>query len=80
MIPRTKPRGDQLSFTTECVRCRAEISINNGRVDRHDCRERLHMWPQTIHAEHQDVQDGRDLQKVIYARLDQAIGQALNNR
>ena len=36
---RTKPRGDQLSFATECTRCRGELTISNGRVDRHDCRE-----------------------------------------
>jgi len=34
---RTKPRGEQLSFLTECVRCRGELSISNGREDRHDC-------------------------------------------
>lgn len=37
MAFRTRPRGDQLSFLTECFKCRAEISISNGRVDRHDC-------------------------------------------
>jgi hypothetical protein len=35
----TKPRGEQLSFTTECHRCQGELTISNGRVDRHDCRE-----------------------------------------
>jgi len=34
---RTKPRGEQLSFLTECHRCRAELTISNGRPDRHDC-------------------------------------------
>jgi len=37
---RTKPRGEQLSFLTECDRCRGELSITNGRVDRHDCEPR----------------------------------------
>jgi hypothetical protein len=36
---KTKPRGDQLSFLTECVRCRGELSISNGRVTPHDCRD-----------------------------------------
>ena len=34
---RTKPRDEQLSFLTTCYRCRGELSISNGRVDRHDC-------------------------------------------
>ena len=36
---RTKPRGEQLSFVSECYRCQGELTISNGRVDRHDCRE-----------------------------------------
>jgi len=40
MAFRTKPRGEQLSFVTECVKCRGELSISNGRVDRHDCEPR----------------------------------------
>ena len=35
---RTKPRDEQLSFLTSCWRCRGELSISNGRVDRHDCQ------------------------------------------
>lgn len=37
MIPRTKPRGDQASFVTSCYRCNGELTITNGRPDRHDC-------------------------------------------
>jgi len=40
MAFRTKPRGEQLSFLTECHRCRAELSITNGRPERHDCEPR----------------------------------------
>lgn len=78
---KTKPRGMWANFETSCYRCDGELTVSNGKPDPHDCRERLRMWPQTtINADHQDVQDGRDLQKVIYARLDQALGQALDNR
>ena len=34
---KTKPRDEQASFLTTCVRCNSELSITNGRVDRHDC-------------------------------------------
>jgi len=34
---RTRPRDEQASFLTECVKCRGELSITNGRIDRHDC-------------------------------------------
>jgi len=37
---RTRPRGEQLSFLTECWKCAGELSITNGRVDRHDCGPR----------------------------------------
>jgi len=37
MAFRTRPRGDQLSFLTTCVRCNGELSITQGRIDRHDC-------------------------------------------
>jgi len=40
---RTKPRGEQLSFVTSCWKCAAELSITNGRVDRHDCEPRNYM-------------------------------------
>ena len=36
---RTKPRGDQLSFETDCWKCAGELTITNGRPERHDCRE-----------------------------------------
>jgi hypothetical protein len=43
MAFKTKPRGEQLSFLTECHRCRADLTISNGRVDRHDCEPRNYM-------------------------------------
>ena len=39
MMFRTKPRGDQLSFVTDCWKCAGELTITNGRPERHDCRE-----------------------------------------
>jgi hypothetical protein len=36
---KTKPRGDQASFVTDCCKCRGELTISNGRIDLHDCRE-----------------------------------------
>jgi len=36
---RTRPRGDQLSFETDCWKCAGELTITNGRPERHDCRE-----------------------------------------
>ena len=36
---RTRPRGDQLSFLTSCYRCAGELTITNGRPEKHDCRE-----------------------------------------
>lgn len=39
MFKFTKPRGEQLSFTTSCHRCRGELTISNGRVSPHDCRD-----------------------------------------
>jgi len=37
---RTKPRGGQLSFLTTCHRCNGELSITNGRPERHECEPR----------------------------------------
>ncbi|AHB31666.1 hypothetical protein ArV2_gp55 [Arthrobacter phage vB_ArS-ArV2] len=34
---KTRPRDEQASFLTECVACRGEISITNGRPERHQC-------------------------------------------
>jgi len=39
MAFKTKPRGDQLSFETDCWKCAGELTITNGRPERHDCRE-----------------------------------------
>lgn len=36
---KTKPREDQLSFLADCYRCAGELTITNGKPDRHDCRE-----------------------------------------
>ncbi len=33
---KTKPRGIHATFTTEC-QCGAELTVTNGRIDRHDC-------------------------------------------
>jgi len=35
---KTKPRGDQASFVTDC-HCGGELTISNGRIDPHQCRE-----------------------------------------
>ena len=35
---KTKPRGIHANFTTTCT-CGRELTITNGRVDPHDCRE-----------------------------------------
>lgn len=34
---KTKPRGEQLSFVSECWKCGGELTVSNGRVDRHTC-------------------------------------------
>ena len=39
MFKFTKPRDDQASFRTDCWKCRGELTVTNGRVDPHDCRE-----------------------------------------
>jgi hypothetical protein len=36
---KTKPRGDQASFVTDC-HCGGELTISNGRIDPHQCREK----------------------------------------
>lgn len=36
---KTKPRGEQASFLTECVHCRGELTITNGRIDPHYCEQ-----------------------------------------
>lgn len=40
---RTKPRGMWANFTTECAKCAGELTVTNGRVDPHTCRERIDM-------------------------------------
>lgn len=34
---KTKPTGPHANFTTDCVRCGGELTVTNGRVDRHTC-------------------------------------------
>ena len=36
---KTKPRGIHANFVTTCVYCRGTLTITNGRIDNHDCRE-----------------------------------------
>ena len=33
----TKPQGIHATFTTDCVYCRGEITVTNGRADFHQC-------------------------------------------
>lgn len=40
MFKYTKPRGDQVSFFTECWKCRGELTISNGRPETHTCEPR----------------------------------------
>jgi len=39
MAFRTKPRGEQLSFVTQCSECYCPITISNGRPDPHTCQQ-----------------------------------------
>jgi len=32
-----KPRGIHATFQTECIYCRGEITVTNGRADYHQC-------------------------------------------
>lgn len=34
---KTKARGIHANFTTDCERCGGEITVSNGRPDRHQC-------------------------------------------
>ena len=36
-ILKTKARGIHATFSTDCVRCGGEITVSNGRPDRHQC-------------------------------------------
>lgn len=68
MAFKTKPREDQLSFLAECHKCRGELTITNGRVDRHDCRQ-----PQTIYATDEEVAEGQEVRSIILDRLAKAF-------
>ena len=60
---RTKPRGEQLSFLTDCWKCSGEISITNGRVEAHMCR------PITLYATHEEVAEGQAFRHDTMTRL-----------
>lgn len=34
---KTKPRGIYATFATDCHLCGAEVTVSNGRPDRHQC-------------------------------------------
>ena len=36
---KTKPRGIHANFRTDCP-CGAELTVRNGRIDPHQCREK----------------------------------------
>ena len=38
---RTKPRGMWATFETVCYRCDGLLTVSNGHVSPHDCREQL---------------------------------------
>jgi len=35
---KTKPKGIHANFRTDC-HCGAELTVTNGRIDQHQCRE-----------------------------------------
>jgi hypothetical protein len=37
---KTKPRGIHANFITECAACRGDITISNGRLEHHECRDK----------------------------------------
>lgn len=65
MAFRTRPRGAQLSFLTECIRCRGELSVTQGRIDRHDCF--------TVWATHEEVAEGQAFYRDTMTRLNAAF-------
>jgi hypothetical protein len=36
---KTKPRGIHATFVTDCP-CGAELTVTNGRLDPHECRDK----------------------------------------
>jgi hypothetical protein len=36
---KTKPQGIHANFVTSCIYCRGDLTITNGRIEHHDCRE-----------------------------------------
>jgi len=37
---KTKPRGIHANFVTECASCRGDLTVTNGRIDPHECRDK----------------------------------------
>lgn len=35
----TKPRGVWATFDTECIHCRAEVTVTNGKPEPHQCEQ-----------------------------------------
>ena len=64
----TKPRDEQASFLTECHRCNGELTISNGRVDRHDCEP-----ARPIYAERAEVTEWQKIRREILNRLDEEM-------
>lgn len=34
---KTKPKGIHATFATDCPTCGSELTVTNGRIDRHEC-------------------------------------------
>jgi hypothetical protein len=66
---RTKPTGPHANFTTDCERCGGEVSISNGRVDRHACeRQPVEVW-----ADPKETSEWQEIRKGILNRLEAAL-------
>ena len=37
---KTKPKGIHANFQSECFKCSGNITVTNGRVDPHECRDK----------------------------------------
>jgi len=65
---RTKAKGVWANFTTDCDRCGHELTISNGKVEPHVCRQQLTVW-----AMHEEVAEGQEFQRATLARLEAAL-------
>jgi hypothetical protein len=56
---KTKPRGIHANFTTTCHSCRGDLTVSNGRIEHHECRDRVDLtkWQDAL----TDYFDGRDI-------------------